>query len=389
MAKHSRARTIAMPWRRVGAALPAVALFGGGIALIAPAGDIGGVSLSKDAPAVVVPDTALTMPRVPADPLGQATQTAPALALPEGTMPGSSTLVTLDSTGIPVRALEAYRRAASLIDAADTACHIDWPLVAAIGRVESNHARFGGNHLDSSGVAQPGIIGVPLDGSNGTTRITDTDGGLLDHDTAYDRAVGPMQFIPGTWRIVGSDADGDGVKNPQSMADAATSTAIYLCSGPGDLSRPGDLHAAILRYNGSDSYARTVTAIADAYRHGVITLPASDLPAAHPAPSRSGSTSSSTTAARPAPPNPAPSSTPTGQQAAVAPSAPTTSAPTTAPTSAPTSAPPQPGPALPLPAIPIPGPASAVAGVPTRPLTEEICTSSPLGVTTCTIVPLV
>ena len=197
--------------------------------------------------------------------------------LPAGTVPGSSSLVTLDSTGIPVRALEAYRRAASLIDSADPACHIDWALLAAIGRVESNHARFGGNQLDSAGVAQPGIIGIPLDGSNGTARITDTDRGLLDRDTTYDRAVGPMQFIPSTWRVAGVDADGDGVKNPQDMADAATATAVYLCSGPGDLSRPDDLRSAIMRYNASDSYVQMVTAIADAYRHGVSALPASDL----------------------------------------------------------------------------------------------------------------
>jgi len=117
-----------------------------------------------------------------------------------------------------------------LVGAADTACHIDWALLAAIGRVESNHARFGGNQLDSAGVAQPGIIGIRLDGTRGTARIMDTDGGLLDRDPIYDRAVGPTQFIPSTWRVVGVDASGDGVKNPEDMTDAATSTAIYLCS---------------------------------------------------------------------------------------------------------------------------------------------------------------
>ena len=186
----------------------------------------------------------------------------------------------LGSTGIPVRALEGYRRAASLVSLADSACHIDWALLAAIGRVESDHGRFGGNWLDSAGVAQPGIIGIPLDGTNGVARITDTDGGLLDRDNLYDRAVGPMQFIPSTWRAVGVDADGDGARNPQDMTDAATTTAIYLCSGPADLNRPGDLRAAILRYNASDSYVLMVTALADTYRLGVSAL--SD-PGPHPA----------------------------------------------------------------------------------------------------------
>ena len=50
------------------------------------------------------------------------------------------------------------------------------------------------------------------------------------------------------------------------MADAATAAAIYPCSGHADVSRPAGLSAAIMRYNASDSYVRTVTAIADAYR---------------------------------------------------------------------------------------------------------------------------
>ena len=152
-----------------------------------------------------------------------------------------------------------------MVHAADAACHIDWALWSAIGRVESNHARFGGNQLDSTGVVQPSISGIVLDGTNGTAQIMDTDRGRLDRDTVYGRPVGPMQFIPSTWRVAGVDAHGDGVKNPRAMADAAMSTGIYLFSGPGDLSRPSDLRAAIMRYNSSDSYASTVISIADTY----------------------------------------------------------------------------------------------------------------------------
>jgi Transglycosylase SLT domain len=357
MSNSSRLLTMALPWRKICAAIPAVAFIGGGIASSAapaPPRDIKAVVVSSHSPAIVVPDSALVIPPIPtgsarisADPHAVAAPKTPALVLPEGTVPGSSTPVTLDSMGIPVRALEAYREAASLVDAADPGCHIDWALLAAIGRVESNHARFGDNQLDSAGIAQPGIIGIPLDGSNGTALITDSDGGRLDRDNSYDRAVGPMQFIPSTWRVVGTDGDGDGAKNPQDMADAATATAIYLCSGPGDLSQPDDLRAAIMRYNPSDSYVRTVTAIADAYRHSVTVLPASDLPAsgpptASPAPSKSVPATPATKTAKipagkPAPRRPG--STPTKapvQRPAVAPVT-TTPAPTpTASTSTPT-----------------------------------------------------
>jgi membrane-bound lytic murein transglycosylase B len=301
MLNSGRVQTITLPIRRICSALPAVALVSGGIlfsASAAPLADLPAMAVSSDSAAVVVPDIALTQRATP-QALAQGSLLSPpepgaadaadagapqplAPVLPAGTDPEGSSPVTLDGSGIPVRALESYRLAATLTDSADPGCNIDWALVAAIGRVESNHARFGGNVLDTSSVARPGIIGIALDGSNGTARITDTDGGLLDRDTTFDRAVGPMQFIPGTWRSTGVDADGDGTKNPQDMADSSTATAIYLCSGPGDLRNPASLRASILRYNYSDSYVRMVTAIAGAYRQGVSALPASDLAPAEP-----------------------------------------------------------------------------------------------------------
>jgi membrane-bound lytic murein transglycosylase B len=383
--------TIVVPWRKIRAALPAVALIGAGMTFAAPVAprDILGVAVSNNSSAVVVPPTALTMQAV-LSPTQQHpfTGSAPkasdqarqgsvpasfvaALVLPVGTQPESSGAVALDNNGIPVRALQAYRKAASLVDAADATCHIDWALLAAIGRVESNHARFGGNQLDLAGVAQPGIIGIALDGRNGTARIMDSDRGRLDRDTVYDRAVGPMQFIPSTWRVVGVDADGDGVKNPQDMADAATSTGIYLCSGPGDLSRPSDLRAAVMRYNASDSYVRTVTAIADAYRHGVRALPASDLPAANSALTTSDAAQAAPVPAAPvkaaripaaaAPAAPAP-------HAAPAPVAPIPAAPV-APIPAAPVAPIPAAPVAPIPAAPVaPIPAAPVAPIPASPI---------------------
>ena len=38
--------------------------------------------------------------------------------------------------------------------------------------------------------------------------------GRLDGDDTWDRAVGPMQFIPSTWAWSGRDGDGDGVAQP-------------------------------------------------------------------------------------------------------------------------------------------------------------------------------
>ena len=282
--------------RRAVAALPVLALASAGIAFAA----------TSDGPAgggLTVPDSAITEGAGPAYP--QAGPVPGPMQLPpvydtytrdwarvdvpseaREALRGVASLapVRLDASGIPSLALAAYRRAAELLGRADPGCGVDWALLGAIGRVESNHARFGGNILDAGGIARPGIIGIALDGSGGTARITDTDDGAYDRDTVYDRAVGPMQFIPTTWAAAGRDGDADGVADPQSLTDAVTAAGVLLCSGRGDLRQPRDAYRAVLRYNHSDDYARTVLTIADAYRRGVSVVPMSALPAARPAP---------------------------------------------------------------------------------------------------------
>jgi membrane-bound lytic murein transglycosylase B len=172
------------------------------------------------------------------------------------------------TNGIPAAALTAYQRAAQVIGTADPSCNIEWPLVAAIGRVESDHGRYGGNVLSAEGVSQPGIYGIPLDGSNGTQRISDTDAGQYDNDKTFDRAVGPMQFIPSTWSVVGVDGDGDGKRDPQDIDDAGLATAVYLCSGDEDLSTRAGQESAVFRYNHSDDYVNLVLSIMETYASG-------------------------------------------------------------------------------------------------------------------------
>jgi len=180
-------------------------------------------------------------------------------------------LATASASGIPAVALVAYQRAATVIDAADTTCHLPWQLVAAIGRVESDHGRADGNVLTAKGMAEPGIFGPALDGRHGTTLIKDTDAGQYDRDARYDRAVGPMQFIPSTWAIVGVDADNDGQRDPQDVYDAALASAVYLCSGPDDLSTGAGQRSAVFRYNHSQKYVDLVLAIEHAYQRGDFT----------------------------------------------------------------------------------------------------------------------
>lgn len=169
---------------------------------------------------------------------------------------------------IPSAALAAYQRADVVINDADAVCGMPWQLVAAIGRVESNHGQYGGSELNSDGVATPGIFGIALDGSRGTRAIGDTDAGRYDQDKVWDRAVGPMQFIPSTWSQVGVDGDNDGRRDPQDIDDAALASAVYLCAGDDDLSTEAGQRAAVFRYNNSTAYVDLVLAIADGYLAG-------------------------------------------------------------------------------------------------------------------------
>ena len=179
-----------------------------------------------------------------------------------------SSVADVSASGIPEAALAAYQRAEAVINKADAGCNITWQLIAAIGRVESDHGRYGGNALTSDGVARPGIYGIALDGSDNTQRITDTDGGQYDKDTRFDRAVGPMQFIPSTWSVVGVDGDNDGTRNPQDIDDAALATAVYLCSGDDDLSTEAGQRSSVFRYNHSNDYVDLVLEIMQAYLDG-------------------------------------------------------------------------------------------------------------------------
>src|SRR5690242_15452220 len=190
-------------------------------------------------------------------------------SVPDGT--ADSVVAGASTSGIPSAALSAYQRGAQIIDTADPTCNVGWELLAAIGRVESDHGQYGGNVLGSDGVSTPGIFGPELNGDNGTQAIMDTDGGQLDHDTVYDRAVGPMQFIPSTWSSVKVDADGDGKRNPQDIDDASLATGVYLCSGSDNLSSRAGQEAAVFRYNHSREYVDLVLRIMEAYSQGQYT----------------------------------------------------------------------------------------------------------------------
>lgn len=176
--------------------------------------------------------------------------------------------------GIPSRALVAYGSAELAMRAAQPNCRLSWATLAGIGRIESNHGRYGGAVLQPNGFPSKPIIGVPLDGSPGVEAISDSDNGYYDGDPVHDRAVGPMQFIPTTWARWASDGNGDGRGNPQQIDDAALAAARYLCAGGRDMGTAQGWWQGILSYNRSTEYAKKVFGLAETYAKRARTLSA-------------------------------------------------------------------------------------------------------------------
>jgi peptidoglycan hydrolase CwlO-like protein len=100
----------------------------------------------------------------------------------------------------------------------------DWYILAAVGKVESDHGRAMG----------PSSAG----------------------------AMGPMQFMPTTWETSGVDGNGDGVANVMDPEDAIPAAASYLQDG----GAPQDWYRALYSYNHADWYVKKVLAVAEAYR---------------------------------------------------------------------------------------------------------------------------
>ncbi len=100
----------------------------------------------------------------------------------------------------------------------------DWYVLAAVGKVESNHG-------ENMGPSSAG-------------------------------AMGPMQFLPSTWATAGVDGNGDGVANIMDPRDAIPAAARYLRTG----GAPRDWYRALFTYNHADWYVKKVLGVAEGYR---------------------------------------------------------------------------------------------------------------------------
>jgi membrane-bound lytic murein transglycosylase B len=119
--------------------------------------------------------------------------------------------------GIPRAYLTLYRSAAT------TCPGLGWPVLAAIGQVESGHG----------------------------TNVGPSSAG----------AMGPMQFLPSTFAAYAVDGNGDGVADIWNPADAIYSAARYLCANGAGVG-PRALYNAIWHYNHADWYVQMVINVA-------------------------------------------------------------------------------------------------------------------------------
>ena len=253
-----------------------------GVAIITPLILAGAVGASAPSPVALIRDSAVTpLAAVESSPGSRSgasvvavTKTPSAFHIAAATVSAPPPSAVVNSPGIlriPAMALSAYRNAERMMAAAYPGCGVSWNLLAGIGRIESMHAN--GGATDARGTAVRPIYGPALDGTlpgNEVIVQSRTAGRVM-----YARAMGPMQFLPGTWSRYASDGDGDGKADVQNLFDSSLAAARYLCSGGLNLRDPGQVMAAILRYNNSVAYARNVLGWAAAYATGVVPV---DLP---------------------------------------------------------------------------------------------------------------
>ncbi len=162
-------------------------------------------------------------------------------------------------------ALDAYFKAAARMMQENPSCGVRWEILAAIARVEGRHGTWMGARLDPAGRSSPEIIGIALDGRNNTAVVADSEGGTLDRDSTFDHAVGPLQFLPTSWRVFGADGNGDGDADPHNIYDASLAAARLLCWASTGLETEVGLQRGLYQYNRSEQYVAVVEGWVETY----------------------------------------------------------------------------------------------------------------------------
>lgn len=183
------------------------------------------------------------LPELPAE--------APDLVEPAAATLGSYADYAQAAADIPDAALVAYQRAASVMAQAAPECNLEWSLLAAVGRIASDH---GGSTVAAVVLAD-----------DGRRALADTDGGTLDGDATHDVPVGPLALLPATWTVVAVDGDNDGNRDAEDLDDAALAAGVVLCGNDRVLTRDADFRDALRMFNTAPRYPAVVRRLAEAY----------------------------------------------------------------------------------------------------------------------------
>ncbi|MBO3143992.1 hypothetical protein [Dermatophilus congolensis] len=182
-----------------------------------------------------------------------------------------------NSGPIPPRALAAYRRAEAAANTEFPRCHAAWWMLAGIGKIASDHGA--GTTYDAAGTTVAQIRGVRLDGrSIGTALVLDTDSGKLDGDGNYDRPMGPLQFLPGSWYLDAHDGNADGTANPDNIDDAAFTAAAAICRGGDDLNNAEGLARGLYHYTNDPATVGAILSWGNHYKNTLHPDPATSVP---------------------------------------------------------------------------------------------------------------
>lgn len=180
--------------------------------------------------------------------------------------------LSVPGTDMSLVVIDAYFRASIQMAERRPGCGISWDQLAGVGLIESRHGSYGGNTVGFDGRTSGEILGPVLDGDP-FAAIPDSEGGALDGNTEWDRAVGPMQFIPTSWQIYGLDGNADGLKDPHNLYDAAYAAAEHLCRGYSGIQGDAVYRRALLGYNRSAVYGSDVMAARRGYAAAVSLKP--------------------------------------------------------------------------------------------------------------------
>ncbi|MFI6399635.1 hypothetical protein ACIBED_16135 [Rhodococcus coprophilus] len=194
--------------------------------------------------------------RSPAEPSDPVLQHPPA---PAGA--GATSIFGEGPAAIPELVYYAYRAAEMQMAVDSPECGLPWHLLAAVGRLASEHA----------------------DGGR-----TDILGTLTTPKVAPGGALGPMLLPAAAWETHRADGNADGTTDAQNVFDATLAASTWMCADGARLREPDGEARAVALFDASPEYLANVREWSATYAKGAeVAEAAMAPPPARPVPAAS------------------------------------------------------------------------------------------------------